>query len=872
TQNVYNGKVILREASSYFRVEVFCMVRPALSRFFNGVSFALLLVLSGFIIVPAHEAPVSAVEPSRAASPEVNRTEVEITLYEGFEQFSGQFFYGTGKGSLDLFFDPNYNWIEGEIPYPHKAFEVTYPWGYDKSTTPIEVTFVTSHYDTHFAMATVKCKDNDFNSYIYGQDHYKVTVTAWNSTGSSNAELWFQILNVNDPPTVISEKDFYSIAMDEDSYYEGINKDHDQLDDIFGDNRDKDDTLTFTYEPMNDLASPDNIEVDLDPDGSSVVFTPKPDWACPYVPTSDRLKGRNYRPGGELTWSDFFAHFRFNCSDLEGAYVKGDLYVYVGPLNDVPVMQLQEHFYVNEDTKAVIQFTASDVDPVEEQVLRYGTNITSVMYEHTGVQLEFTEGYVFDTKTGKLEFNTENKMVGDYPVAAWVNDRPSEELGTKGDYPVTPYRVYSNFTLHIVNRNDPPVAIMDSPTETFIYNTITPVELNATRTADPDQIHGQILTYRWYVNGEAVGEGVVTEHLFEKEGEYDIELNVTDGEFFSTVSRKISVEKTRILGEIFEGKNIDQSYVDNASEALVLHRNNQNEMFMEFDSTESVDIRTLDGYRDPSNPNMYKIKVVFGKKMEYLFTEYVQQEPVLNIYFLKPDFVEDKVAPKDSDIPTYTFPVPTSNYRYNKIQFDLRQISVIYYPIANKVPAIRQLDTDMGVEITLTIAELDQMNIDPDFVLYVTADMKTTVTESSGKITIINSWDAAGFGAKVPQVDAGTSDDDGNGKDGINPLVIVIVVIIILVIVIVLAVLLFLLLGKKPKKEEPPPVYSPPTDRSLDDMIFGSPPQGVTAEQMYGPPQPQGLSQGPPPEELPPVQPQDQGGSVTEGPLPDAPQ
>ncbi|MGA1866146.1 MAG: hypothetical protein ACMUFK_01620, partial [Thermoplasmatota archaeon] len=328
----------------------------------------------------------------------------------------------------------------------------------------------------------------------------------------------------------------------------------------------------------------------------------------------------------------------------------------------------------------------------------------------------------------------------------------------------------------------------------------------------------------------------------------------------------------------------------------VLHRNNQNEMFMEFDSPESVDIRTVDGYRDPSNPNMYKIKVVFGKKMEYLFTEYVQQEPVLNIYFLKPDFVEDKVAPTDSDIPTYTFPVPTSNYRYNKIQFDLRQISVIYYPIADKVPSIRKLDTDMGVEITLTIAELDQMNIYPDFILYVTADMKTTVTEPSGKITVINSWDAAGYGANVPQVDIGTSGDDGDGKDGLNPLVIIIPVIIILVILIALLVLLILLLGKKGKKDdkdEPEPIYVPPQDQSLDDMIFGNTPQKMTAEQMYGPPQPQGeavaqglpteglspvqqqggaLTQGQPTEGLPPVQPQGQGGPIAEGPLPDSPQ
>ncbi|MGA1819422.1 MAG: PKD domain-containing protein [Thermoplasmatota archaeon] len=833
------------------------MVRSTHARFLQGLSISLLIVISGLVIVSLDDAPVLAADPVRGVGPIVNRSVVEITLYEDFGEFSGQYFFGTGRGSLDIFYDPNYNWKEGEIEYPHKAFEVAYPWGYDKSTTPIEVKFVTSHYDTNFATATVTCQNPDFNSYIYGQDHFKIKVTAWNSTGSSTAELWFEVLNVNDPPTQISEKDFFSIAMNEDSYYDGINKDNDQLDDIFGDKRDPDDTLIYTYEPMNALASPENISIDLDPDGSSIIFTPVPDWACPYVPTQDRLKGKNYRPGGDKTWSDFFAHFRFNCSDLEGAYVLGDLYVYVGPVNDVPVMDLPDDHYVNEDTKAVIQFTATDVDPDYEQVLRFGTNVTTIVFDRSGVQLEFTEGYLFDSKTGKLEFFTDNKLVGDYPVAVWVNDRPSEELGTKGDYPVTPYRIYSNLTLHIVNKNDPPTARMDSPSDTFTYNTTWPVEFNATRSADPDLIHGQELTYRWYVNGEPVGEGMVIEHLFTKEGEYKVALNVTDGEFFSKVNRTIKVIKTRILGEIFEGKEIDQTYNDNVSDPLVLHRS-QEEMFMEFDSKESIDIRTVEGYRDPGNERLYRIRINFGEKMEYLFTQERQQEPILDVYFLKPDFIEDRVAPKDSDIPTYNFPVPTSNYRYNKMQFDLRQVSVIYYPLVDKVPAIRKLDTDMGVEITLTVAELDEMNVNPDFILYVTASMKTTVTKSTGQVTIIKSWDSGGFGAMVPQVDAGTTGDNGGSQKGLSPIVIVIPSVILLVIILAVVVLLiFFFLGKKEKKEGPEQLYVPPQDFSVEDMVFGGP-QAMTAEQLYGAPQPQGqaLPQTPPPEGLPPAQPQ----------------
>ncbi len=822
------------------------MVRSILARYFYSISIALLFLLSGFIIISGDEAPVAGMEPTRAGGPIVNKSMVIITLLEGFNEFSGEHFFGTGQGSLDLFFDPSYDWKEGDIQYPHKAFEVKYPRGYDKTTTPIEVKFVTSHYDTSFATATVTCQDDDFNSYIYGQDHFKVTITAWNSSGSSEAELWFEILNVNDAPTVISTNSFFSIAMDEDSFHDGINEDNDQLDDIFGDNSDPDDVLTFTYQPMNDLAK-GNITVDLAADGSSVIFTPVENWACPYVPSGQRLSSSNTK----------IALYKFICSDQEGDSVNGTLRVYVGPVNDVPVFDFMSEYTINEGVIANIQFEAIDADPANEQELRYGTNITTIMYEKSRIQLEFEEGYSFDTDDGILQFNTENKMVGVYPVSVWVDDRPSKELGTKADYPTTPYKIYSNFTLNIVNKNDPPTAQMGSPSGTFVYNTVDPIEFNASRTLDPDLIHGQVLTYNWFSNGELIGEGMVINHLFPVEGVYDIDLNVSDGEFYSELSRTISVEKTRILGEPFEDKDIELDYNDNVSDALVLHRT-QEDMFMEFGGKDSIDLRSIIGFRDPSNPKIYKIKVTFGEEMSYLYTEQKQQEPVLTIYFLKPDFSEVRIAPLESDIPTYSFPVPYSNFRYNKLQVDLRNINVLYYPLLpEKTPGIRQLDTKQGVEITLTVAELDQMSVEPDFIIYATVEMKSTITNADGQITIIRSWDAGGYSAKIPQVDAVTSDDNGEVSGGIEPVFIILPLILVFIVIVIVVIVIFFVMSKKKDDSEPEIMVMPAQQsESVEHMIFGDAvPPPPTAEQLYGAPQTQSPGLPPAqPEGLPPGQ------------------
>ncbi|MEA3559227.1 MAG: hypothetical protein U9R75_08250 [Candidatus Thermoplasmatota archaeon] len=791
-------------------------------------------------------------EPTRADGPIVNRSAVSddtlrFTFYENFPT-KENILNMTNLGDLDLFYDPNWEWED-------TAFKIMYPNPYSRQNTPIEIGMDAWPGSDVFGRTSIMCTDNgeDFNSIIYDKEYFKITIVAYNASGSSEAEIWIKVMNVNDRPSLLeSGGDFFSIIIPEDTSFYGVNEDHGQPNEMIGDIKDPFDTLIFSVFKNGSAAQ--MIDVTIESDGSNISFTPAPDWSSPYLNTkAKRIKG-----GNNNTWGQF----DIRCTDQNGLYFEKQFWVYVMPVNDTPVFETDKEYFFDEDSLVHIVVEAFDVDPDTDQRLVYGTNITDIIYERSGVQLEFQDEYDFDDDDGVLEFMTENKMVGDYPVSVWVDDRFAKDVAPRPDYPTTDHVVFSNFTLHILNVNDPPRAVLDNPIETFIYNTTWPIEFNASRSSDPDMMHGYNLTYSWYKNGEPFGEGPTFSALIEEEGNYRIRLNVSDGEYYDEVVRNIEVEKTRILGEIFVGKDIDMSYTDNASDPLVLTRS-QKEMKMEFSGPYSIDILSVSGQRG-STDRIYKIRILFGDKMEFIFSEEKEQEPILNIYFLTPDFDEDRISPTVLDIPTYEFPVPMSNYRYNRMEFDLRQVSVLYYPLHEKAPSIRKLDTGDGVEVILTIAELDELGVRPDFQLYVTAAIRTQVKHNDGQYTIIRSWDSGGVGSHAPQVgdDIGIVDQESD-SDGMS--LIWIVLIIFVMLLIIAGVIIFLVVFVKKGKEEIPaaPVVQPVPEQSLDQMIFGDQNQ-MTAEQMYGTPPQEQLPQGSGVQGLPPAQPE----QVQEGPLP----
>ncbi len=756
-------------------------------------------------------------ETTRSEGPIVNRSAVDdeglrFTFKENFETREN-ILNLTNKGETDVFYDPNWEWLD-------TAFVIRYPSGYSRETTPISLEIDTYPQSDIFGRASIVCEEENFNSIIHGEEYFKIRIEAYNESGQSESEIWITILNVNDRPKLLPEGgDFYSVIIQEDESHWGVNNDHDPPNMMMGDPNDPFDTLTYSV--LSNGSAAQNIQVEIEEDGSNITFTPDPDWSSPYLRSGKRQNGGNNR-----TWGQF----DLRCTDQGGLYYEHTLWVYVMPVNDTPVFKNDEDHYFDEGELVHIEFSASDADPETEQRLVFGTNISGIINEMTGVQLEFQEEYDFDKEDGILEFMTDNSMVGEYPVAAWVDDRYAKDFGPYPDYPTTDHHVYSNFTLHIVNVNDPPRAVMDAPTETFIYNTTWPITFDARRSSDPDVIHGQNLTYKWFRNGELFGEEAKFEAVIEEEGIYNIKLNVSDGEYFDEVLRTIEVEKTRILGEIFKDKDIERSYTDNVSDQLVFVRSQEGDE-MRFGGPDSIDISSITAGRGDSK-NIYKIKVMFSEKLEFIFTSEKEQEPTLNIYFLKPDFEENRISPAADSIASYDFPVPTSDYRYNRMEFDLRQISVNYYPVEDRTPSIRKLDTGDGVEITLTIADLDRIGVRPDFEIYATAEVRTQIEQSQGNYKIVTSWDSAGIGSRMPEVSDVVVSDDGeqNGGSSLVWIILIVVVFLVLIAVAVVLMLFFVSKGKKDEEQTPPPVRS---EQSVDQMVFGAQDQ-VTAEQMYG--------------------------------------
>ncbi len=757
------------------------------------------------------------VVPGRAGNgPLINRTVITVDyLYEDFAEITN-FIYMTGKGTPnDVFFDPNYQWKEGggkndDLPYGVHAFTATYPDPYDEQTTPIKLSIIHYYQDTNFGLVTLqKARSSDFNYDVYGEEFFTVKLIANNRSGTSEAELRFKIIPVNDRPERISDKDFFSIWLNEDGTYKGTNKHNEDPKVVFGDKRDPFDVITYGFTPANSLAN--NITVTMRTNGTDVLFTPKPDLCSPYLPLDQRLKGLNYGKG----WEDYFALFILNVSDQDGLYVLAPLYVYVAPQNDIPIMEPLTTVRVKEDTICTIQFRASDLDLPYEQELVFGTNATDAIYDRSGVQIIYQADYLWKREQGLLKFRTDNSMVGDYPVSAYTRDRSTRENGAPYDYQNSPSPIYSNFTLSIVNENDPPMALIDEPVSTFEYNTSSEIVFNASRTTDMDLIHGDVLNFTWYKNGELLGYGKVISRNIVMEGTYNITLNVTDNIEWSLAYVNIVVKKAKVLGEIFEGKDLTRSSEDNST-AIVIWKNQERTKLARA-GQHSLELTSISGRREGA---IYKINVMFVEPLQFLFTDEVRNEPKLQVYFLKPDFEETQVVIDQQTASSYDFPVPPGGNRYGRMEFDL-SIPQTTYPTQTISPRVRLLDNKMGVEITLTIVEMDLMNVKPDFVLYATAEMKTTIKTSSGVLEdLVTTWDSAGYGTKLPQVTGTieTPDDDENGP-GKGLIMLFVVLSALIILIVIIGLVLFLFVFRK-KEEKPQMTFQP--EQSVDEMVFGA--------------------------------------------------
>jgi len=822
-----------------------------------AILICLLLTASAFMLIPGagqdasgkdvHSAPTRLEE--YGVGPKVNDTDgvVYFEIDEGFEDVSGEDFLilTNHDPETDIFYDPEQNWSD-------PGFLWEYPHGYTKATTPLVFSVDTYPPSFVFGYATLSLNPSgeDFNYMKYqnkfGEQYFSIKVFAENLTGRSMVELRIKVNPVNDPPQYNPEGlDFYSIRLDEDSTFVGINNDHDQLDRIFVDNRDAPfDELVYTIVPMNDLAK--RITVDLNGDGSNITFTPDEDWACPWVPTTNRYGGM----GNNRT----NARFLINCTDQSGEGLTTQrpsnpdpyFWVYVVPRNDPPEMEDIGDQYFDQDEIVDIQLNAFDKDLVQGQDLVFFTNVTEVFPD-----IVFNEEWSFDPETGRTTFLTDNDMVGEYPISFWVRD-----VRTESSPEATPYSIYMNITLHILNVNDPPEAIIDSPSssETTYYNTTAPIEFDSSRSRDPDLIHGQVLNHTWYLDGELLGYGPDLERLIEEEGDHHLVLNVTDGELYNQTSLTIRVKKTRIFGEIFQGKDLTRDSTDNTTDPVVLYHS-PDEMKIFFGGSDSVDMVEMYGRGSGNN---YKVIVEFQDRLDnFIKTEYKRQEPYLRLYFMRPTFEEEPPYVEVENIAGYTFMEPSVGFQYTRLEFDLYTMEYRITASTKDVnPEIRMRDDLKSVEIVLSLAEMDRLGVNPDFELFSVAYMRTEVRDDA-KTTVIKSYDSMGYGAKEPAIQAEEARENGEDGGG-SALLIVLILIIILAVVLVLGVLIFVMIRKS---REPEPRPEPVRDVTLDEIMEDENIQPTGLNMLGGGTQP-GL-----PGYVPPRVPQQQGDQQGQPPI-----
>ncbi len=816
-------------------------------------SVMLAVVLSFLLSVPAimtawsqdtegsgvRDTSTRAVFETFGNGPIVNVTVVTFEdLDEGFDEIEefliltrnkdGEF---KSESDDEIFYDPNQEWKwksqdpSPGLKYPNKTFEVRYPWinneAYDHA---VEVRVNTDFDSTTFSYVTLTCLDKDFNYMKYheetGLEYLVVRIFAENRSGRSVMELRFKVQPVNDAPKFNPEGlNFYFIEFPEDTMYWGINEDHDQLDSIFTDRADDPfDTLVYQVEPANFLA--DNITVVLPPDGSNITFTPDEDWACPWVAESAR--------SGPKNWSH--ARFMINCTDQNGKGLvtvpdRGSLgpyfWVYVAPENDPPEVEITEEVSFFEDEVVEIQLVANDPDLDQGQVIRFGTNATEVLPD-----IPFNPDYEWDNEEGFLSFSTSNEMVGDYDIAFWVQDVASSESP-----PRTPYRIFMNMTIHVINVNDPPEAVIDSPSSSssFVYNTSAGILFDASRSRDPDMIHGEVLNYTWYVDDVLIGYGALLTKVIPEEGLHNIELNVTDGVHFDLETLQIEVKKTRIYGEIYDGEDLDRSGLDNSSDPLVLFQSHK-EMKILLGGKESVDIVEIQGVKGNQK---YGITVWFSARIDdFVFGEDKQQEPTLIIYFMRPEYEEEPPYLTVENVPGYKFYEPSVGHQYGRLEFDLRTVS--FKPTASTSeisPQIRIRDDNMGVDISLTLPEMDLLGILPDFELTAVAMMETTIIDSSGMATKITSYDSAGYGTKEPVVQPTEVETVVKDEGTTVGLIILIVILVILVIGSLAAVIVIIVLKKGSGEDE---VKAQPAEVSGDEILSSIGPQKSHGLNAYG--------------------------------------
>jgi hypothetical protein len=191
-------------------------------------------------------------------------------------------------------------------------------------------------------------------------------------------------------------------------------------------------------------------------------------------------------------------------------------------VNDAPIIITENIEIINEDELYEVEYQSVDVDsPKDSLSWDLQTNASWLDFEQV---------------TAKLSGIPENDDVGEYWVNITVNDAELED--------------FSNFTLKVINVNDPPRIITTTITNA-IEDELFHFQFEA---KDIDNSQNELLwiiktNANWLVidNGRAIVNGIP---LNEDVGEYWINISITDGDFNNYSNLTLTVENTNDPPEI----------------------------------------------------------------------------------------------------------------------------------------------------------------------------------------------------------------------------------------------------------------------------------------------------------------------------------
>jgi parallel beta-helix repeat protein len=205
----------------------------------------------------------------------------------------------------------------------------------------------------------------------------------------------------------------------------------------------------------------------------------------------------------------------FYAVDYDGAEVFDGVEIKVRSVNDPPILNNTPDQSVYENEWINIQLTAYDnADPKDD--LDFSCDALD-----TYPSLRKGKSYLFDKNTGELSILTDADMIGINTIIVGVTDGNLNGNASQ------------QIQIEVLNRNDPPSALILAPADGKSIGTITSVDLIG-QASDPDleiTSANEQLSYVWKSNiSGIIGHGLEISDVLLEKGYHKISFIVTDSE------------------------------------------------------------------------------------------------------------------------------------------------------------------------------------------------------------------------------------------------------------------------------------------------------------------------------------------------------